>query len=51
MNYRLEKEFYSIEMGGECGILIGVINVPDVDVILGNVFMRKYVSYFSHDKN
>ena len=51
VNYRLEKQFYSTNIGEKCVILIGAIDAEDIDVILGNVFMRKYVSYFSHDKN
>ncbi|EAR89960.1 eukaryotic aspartyl protease (macronuclear) [Tetrahymena thermophila SB210] len=49
--YSIPSSFYYIEIQDEC--LIGIKRMPDklsdVQIILGNVFMRRYVTIFTHN--
>lgn len=46
--YSLEEEYYSTKINGECAILIDSCTKNN---ILGDVFMRKYVSHFKYGFN
>ncbi|EGR28872.1 hypothetical protein IMG5_167810, partial [Ichthyophthirius multifiliis] len=42
IEYSLPQEFYTMQMGlFQCAILVSKLDIQDVQIILGNTFMRK----------